>query len=147
METTENKRANSTVLLIDDSSIDNFVNSKIISLYHFAENTIVFSKAKKALNYLEEIILSATIEIPFVIFLDLDMPVVDGFEFLNQFSLFPEKIKKNIKIVILTSSCNHNDKEVCGKHDSVVAFFNKPLIKSDLMVLEQLLLENYQVYS
>lgn len=147
METQENIKANSTVMLVDDSSIDNFVNSKIISRYNFAENIIVFSKAKKALNYIEEINLSASAEIPFVIFLDLDMPVVDGFEFLNQFSLFPDKIKENIKIVILTSSCNHNDKEICRKHDSVVAFFNKPLIKSDLMELDQILAGKFEVYS
>lgn len=144
MATSENKKANSTVILVDDSSIDNFVDSKIISLYQFADNIVVFTKARKALKYLAEINQSSTEEIPFVLFLDLVMPDMDGFEFLNAFNLLPEKIKKHMKIVVLTSSSNPADIEICKKNDSVIAFFNKPLIKRNLDDLEQLLSEKFE---
>lgn len=144
MATLENKKANSTVILVDDSSIDNFVDSKIISLYQFADNIVVFTKARKALKYLVEINQSSTEEIPFVLFLDLVMPDMDGFEFLNAFNLLPEKIKKHMKIVVLTSSSNPADIEICKKNDSVIAYLNKPLIKRNLEDLEQLLSEKVE---
>lgn len=143
----EKKKINSTVILVDDSSIDNFVDSKIISLYHFADNIVVFTKARKALKYLMEINQSDEEEIPFVLFLDLVMPDMDGFEFLNAFSLLPVKIKRNMKIVVLTSSSNPADIEICKKNEAVVAFFHKPLIKSNLEDLEQLIAEKCATYS
>jgi len=143
----EKKNTHSTVILVDDSSIDNFVDSKIITLYKFADNILVFTKARKALKYLMEINQSSTEEIPGVLFLDLVMPDMDGFEFLNAFSLLPAKIIKNMKIVILTSSSNPADILICKKNDAVVAFYNKPLIRSNLEELEQLIAEKYEIFS
>jgi CheY-like chemotaxis protein len=139
MNTTEHKQ-NATVMLVDNSSIDNFVNTKIITRYQFADNVIPFNKASKALKYLLELNSKASsTEIPSVLFLDLDMPEINGFEFLNAFHLLSDKIKKNIKIVILTNSADPSDAIACSKNKSVVAFFQKPLIKDNIMVLNQLL--------
>lgn len=121
---------------MDNSSIDNFVNSKIINNYGFADEIIVFKKSRNALKYLSGLNDAPMEKIPFVLFLDLDMPEINGFEFLNSFTLLADKIKKNMKIVILTSSYNPADHDKCMKHDSVIAFFHKPLIKSNLEAIE-----------
>jgi len=144
METIENKKANSAVILIDDSAIDNFVNTKIITRYQFANDIFVFSKPLKALKYLTDLDINLIDEIPFMLFLDLDMPEMNGFEFLEAFSLLPDKLKNHIKIIILTSSCNPADNERCIKYNSVVAYFNKPLIKSNLDSLKLILAKNKQ---
>jgi CheY-like chemotaxis protein len=144
-DTTKNKKTTTSVMLVDNSSIDNFVNSKIITSYEIADNVLVFTKSKKALKYLIELNCSSANIIPFLIFLDLDMPEIDGFEFLNAFDLLPNKTKESIKIVILTNSFNPADAQRCAKHNSVIAFFHKPLIKNNLDALKTLLSEDNEI--
>ncbi len=119
---------NPTVMLVDNSSIDNFVNAKIITRYQFATNVIPFTKATKALKFLLELNSADESEIPSVLFLDLDMPEINGYEFLDAFQLLSDKVKKHVKIVILTNSMNPADAQACSKSESVVTFFQKPLI-------------------
>lgn len=135
----ENKKIQNTVILVDDSSIDNFVNTKIITRYQFADEVVLFTKSKKALAFILALNSGPEKDIPGVLFWDLDMPEIDGFEFLSAFNLVGEKVKKNMKIVILTSSSNPADIEKCNKFDSVIAFFHKPLIKDNLETIEKLL--------
>jgi len=135
----ENKKVKNTVILVDDSSIDNFVNTKIITRYQFADEVILFTKSKKALAFMIGLNKVPENEIPGILFLDLDMPEIDGFEFLDAFNILCDKVRKNMKIVILTSSSNPADIEKCNKFDSVIAFFHKPLIKNNLETLEKLL--------
>ena len=81
-------------------------------------------------------------DVPDIIFLDLNMPEIDGFEFLSAFSLLSEIIKSKIKIVILSSSINPADVDACRKHDFVLTFLHKPLFKSNLDTIELLLKDN-----
>lgn len=142
--TIENKKASTTIILVDNSPIDNFVNEKIITRYQFADNVKIFAKSSNALKYLLKLNnISADVnEMPFMLFLYLDMPEIDGFDFLNAFSLLSDKIRKNIKIVILTNSYDPIDIEKCKKHDSVVALFHKPLIRSNIVAIKLLLSDN-----
>ncbi len=126
------------VMLVDDSSIDNFVNKKIIERYGFAQEVITFTRARQALRHLLKLNVNEDI-IPGILFLDLNMPEIDGFEFLETFNLLPDQVKKNISIVILTSSINPTDVEVCNKYTSVITFLHKPLVKNNLDTLEELL--------
>lgn len=135
----ENKKVQNTVILVDDSSIDNFVNTKIITRYQFADEVVLFTKSRRALAFIKALESAPENEIPRLLFLDLDMPEIDGFEFLNEFNIVSDQVKKNMKIVILTSSSNPGDIEKCNKFDSVIAFFHKPLIKNNLETLEKLL--------
>lgn len=137
---------NIAVMLVDNSSIDNFVNTKIITRYEFALNVLPFTKASKALKFLLELNSADESDIPSVLFLDLDMPEINGFEFLDAFNLLSDKIKKNVKIVILTNSMNPSDAIKCSKHESVVTFFQKPLIKDNIEALN-ILLSNSVVFS
>lgn len=142
MITTTNSTGNSTVMIVDNSTIDNFVNTKIITRYQFAEKVIPFTKASKALKYLLELNSSDESEIPSVLFLDLDMPEINGFEFLDAFRLLSDKIRKRLKIVILTNSIHPVDTIACSQHESVVTFFQKPLIKDNIEALNALLKPN-----
>lgn len=135
-----------TVMLVDNSSIDNFVNAKIITRYQFALNVLPFTKASKALKFLLELNSANEADIPTVLFLDLDMPEISGFEFLDAFQMLSDKIKKNVKIVILTNSANPSDAIICSKHKSVVTFFQKPLIKDNIEALN-ILLKNRIIFS
>lgn len=141
MVTQEIKQSQTMVMLVDDSSIDNFVNKKIIARYGFAQDAISFTRTKEALNYLTELNNDQSQIVPSILFLDLDMPEIDGFEFLDAFNLFSDRIKNAIDVVILTSSINPADIIKCNSHTSVLTFLHKPLVKHNLDKLELLLLK------
>lgn len=141
MVSQENKKQQRMVMLVDDSSIDNFVNKKIIARYEFASDIIDFTRPKEALSYLAELNNDESQIVPSILFLDLDMPVISGMEFLDAFDLLSEKIRRKMDIVILTSSINPADVEICNTHNSVLTFLHKPLVKHNLDELEQILLK------
>jgi len=128
------------VMIVDDNEIDIFINKKVIEFNRFAETSICMTSASEALTYLKN-----KNTLPEVIFLDLNMPVMDGYQFLLDFSKFPKEIKDQIKIVVLTSSDNDRDKEKAAANPDVMSFVCKPLnenklnkIKAELFDLKQL---------
>ena len=83
MKSTDKPFKFSRVLLVDDNDIDNFINERMITTSHFAPGVVVRNSAQNALDYLREIGEDAA-RLPEVIFLDLNMPVMDGLSFLKQ---------------------------------------------------------------
>jgi CheY-like chemotaxis protein len=126
---------NKSVMLIDDNDIDNFINEKIIKGFSFAENVYVHSSSKSALEFLKnlEILQNVPAEfIPVYIFLDINMPIMDGFHFLEEFEKFSPRLKSLIKIVMLTSSLNQTDIEKVKQFKQVFKFLHKPLTEMNL---------------
>ena len=96
------------VMLVDDNDTDNFISKRIIEITKFARRVEVKSSGKNALDYLRE---NQNImdNLPNVIFLDINMPIVDGFVFLYEFEKFNEFVKNKCKVIILSSSDNKRD--------------------------------------
>lgn len=119
------------VMLVDDNDTDNFISQKIIELNGFADRVIAKNSGKSALEYLEanENDMEA---LPDVIFLDINMPIVDGFVFLFEFERFNDDLKKKCKIAILSSSDNKRDIERIVDNDYVVKYITKPLTQDAL---------------
>src|SRR5258705_4531156 len=90
----------SRVMLIDDNDIDNLINSRIITAHNFASFVDVRTTTESALEYLLTLKADSSI-IPSVIFLDLNMPVMDGFAFLEEFEKMADFIQGNCKVVVL----------------------------------------------
>ena len=131
-----NRECADVVMLIDDNEIDLFINQKVLELCHFTKKLITFHSGREALEYL----LSApTEDIPDLIFLDLNMPVIDGFRFLFEFSTFPDHIRSKASIVVLTSSDNMRDKEKIEVNHDVIKFLSKPLNDQKLEQIKILL--------
>ena len=114
------------VLLIDDNDIDNFINERMITTNFFSNRVIVKNSGESALNYLRE---NAEIDnnLPQVIFLDLNMPVMDGFAFLSEYESLSDKVKTNCKIIVLSSSISPEDINRASTNPLVVKYVNKPL--------------------
>jgi CheY-like chemotaxis protein len=128
-----------TVMLIEDNEIDNYINEKILKGSGYAKNVFVHTSVKSALEFLKHIEKSngqPDILVPEYIFLDLNLPILDGFHFLEEFEMLFVSIKSKIKIVILTCSLIPDDRERALKHKYVVGFLSKPLRVEDLMQLE-----------
>jgi len=123
------------VLLIDDNEIDNFVAKKVIEKSGFAEKVIAVQSARNALDYLNTES-SSKDELPDIIFLDIGMPEMDGFEFLEEYENLNKIVVNNCKVVVLSSSLDIDDYNRANRNKLVRKFINKPLSKKSLMEIE-----------
>src|SRR5687767_9557728 len=96
------------VMLVDDNSTDNFIHERILKATGFSDDIIIKNSGKSGLEYLEKN-KDNTAALPDIIFLDINMPIVDGFSFLFEFENFPQLVKDHCKIVILSSSDSLSD--------------------------------------
>lgn len=116
------------VLIIDDTDIDRIITEKIVKLYKFAEHVSSVNSAQKGLDYLNSI--QDENELPDFIFLDLNMPVMNGFDFLDAYEKLPGTKKKNI--LMLTSSLDDTDRNRAMSNEYVMKFLSKPLTETML---------------
>jgi two-component system, NarL family, nitrate/nitrite response regulator NarL len=129
------RKVNKT-LLIDDSDIDLFIQRRFLEVYDFSNQLISYKSASEALNWLRNI---NGQDPPEVIFLDLNMPELDGFDFLESFNALPEKVISSTRIVVLTSSNSSQDRDLAFENKNVIQFITKPLKQSDIETLNELI--------
>ena len=119
-----------TCLLIDDNYIDNFVTRKILENGNFAEEIVVHQSPADAVKALRDGSLK-----PDVIFLDIRMPQMTGFEFLKEFETIAMDNKEKIKIFMLSSSLDPTDMSNSLANKYVAQFVHKPLTQTTLQEL------------
>lgn len=120
-------------VLIDDSDIDLFIQRRFLEVNNFSDRLVSYKSAREALNWLGN---TRGDPAPDVIFLDLNMPEVDGFAFLKSFESLPDPVTTKSKIVVLTSSNSSKDCEQAMQNKNVIKFLTKPLKDSDIEELK-----------
>ncbi len=123
------------VMLIDDNEIDNLINQKMIEAASIAEHIYTHTGARSAIEFLrnlEKLDKETKNVMPEVIFLDIDMPLMDGFQFLDEFDKLAETTKNKCKVVMLTSSINPQDVNKSKRYSYVKKYINKPLSQDNL---------------
>lgn len=119
------------VMIIDDNVIDLYITKRLIIKNNFGKNVLEYFSAEQALKYLQDH--QETISMwPQIIFIDIYMPVMSGFEFLEAYDLLPSKLKKNCKAFIISSSIDQNDISRSRMDKNLTAFQVKPITKEFL---------------
>lgn len=129
-------------VLIDDSDIDLFIQRRFLEVYNFSDQLVQYKSAKDALDWLKNMNGDTP---PDVIFLDLNMPEMDGFGFLKVFDTLPSRIINDSKIIVLTSSNSSKDRQQVFESKNVIQFITKPLKQSDIEDLQELIKANSSV--
>ncbi|UTA67094.1 response regulator [Emticicia sp. 21SJ11W-3] len=142
IEKNEQKRC---VLLVDDDKIINFMHQKLIKNCELAYPVEVVMSGQEALDYLTGKGAFEGIEnrlLPGLVLLDINMPVMDGWAFLENYCTIDEKLREGVFIVMLTSSIDPADKGRAEQNKDVRLYVNKPLTKGNLLKI----IESYSQY-
>lgn len=110
------------IVLIDDDATTNYLNKLIIERSALVDEVITFDSAEDALNFFNK---NAGSEDESLVLLDINMPVMNGWQFLDQYQSIQDDGAN--KIVLLTSSINPTDKQLADEKNNVVDYKSKPL--------------------
>jgi CheY-like chemotaxis protein len=125
------KKKLNCVLLVDDNESDNFIHKRVVEKAGIADHIVIALNGQEALDFLttrkDTEHSASSYSQPELIFLDINMPVMDGWEFLEEYKKLEEFQKGRVVFIMLTTSCNPADKtraEMIIGHD---CFQFKPL--------------------
>jgi CheY-like chemotaxis protein len=127
-----------TLALIDDDETYQFIAKHTIMNLNIVDRLKIFSNGKEAIDYLRSKLHDPS-QLPDVILLDLNMPVMDGWDFLERYLMLQPRIGKKIHIYIVTSSVDPVDVERANRINAVTDYFVKPLTRDKLVsILESI---------
>lgn len=119
------------VFFIDDDPIFTFISKKLIAEKKFCKKIVEFENGKSAIEEIME--LETTNQpLPEIIFLDLSMPVMNGWEFLDSFQAAPITDKNKMKIIVMSSSINALEMDMIKSYPVVTDYVVKPITPADL---------------
>ena len=120
-----------TVMIIDDNTIDSYIISRMIIQNNFAKNVLHYTEAEDAMNYLRDN-QEDTSKLPQVIFVDIYMPLMSGFEFMEAYDNLSATLKNHCQTFIISSTIDDEDIANSNSDKNVVSFHVKPITKEFL---------------
>lgn len=126
------------IWVIDDDAIYQIIISKIIERSKMFSSITSFKNGKEALDTLHNVVNNTQENIqilPDIILLDINMPVMDGWEFMEKMSLIKSKFKKGITVYIVSSSIAVEDKNKSKTYIDILGYLSKPITVNDLILI------------
>lgn len=122
-----------TILLIDDDETTNYLNHRLLTRMEVASEIRIVTNGEEALEYMEKSFMNIEgYPCPELVFVDIKMSVMDGFEFLEEYQKFNEADKARTKLLMLTSSASFYDLEKLKQFPDVLKHYSKPLTEVDV---------------
>lgn len=121
-------------MLIDDNEIDLKINSKLISLSKIFEEIVICHSGDEALSYLNNELGQKEFK-PIFILLDIQMPEMNGFDFLLHYKELPKSIINNCLITMLSSTLDFGDIKKAEANPHVVKLLKKPLVINEILAI------------
>lgn len=118
------------VMLIDDNEVDTMINQKLLENDKFARHIYTYTSGKGALEFFKNIDRNKSFPAeltPEVVFLDINMPIMNGFAFIDALNKLSDRITDGLKILLLTQSDSPQDMQQAKKSKIVVDYLVKPL--------------------
>ncbi len=120
-------------IVVDDNKLDSFIAEKIIKNTGKCNQVKTFHFGKDAIDYLAGY--QNPEHLNTIILVDIMMPVMSGFEFVEEFQKLPEDVKRSSSIYVMSSSINENDLNLVHNYPCVKQYLNKPLNSNNLALL------------
>jgi CheY-like chemotaxis protein len=118
---------NTRFILVDDSHIDLLIIERMLRQLYPEFSVLSFDDSTKGLRYLQE--LKASEMDPHVVMLDIQMPILDGFAFLDAYDRIDDSVKAKTKVLMMSSSTNNADISRAKSNKNVRAYLSKPITK------------------
>jgi len=119
------------ISIVDDDEIYKFTVKKTLEIKNLAKKILAFSDGEEAIKFLFDN-LSNVDKLPDLIFLDINMPIMDGFQFMDEYVKIHPKVGKKITIYMVTSSVDPVDYENAKKYRQISDFIVKPINAEEL---------------
>ena len=120
-----------SVMVIDDNLIDLYIAARMITKNDFGEKVLQYSSAPVALKYLRKNQENISL-LPNVIFVDIYMPGMSGFEFMVEYDKLSTTLKKYCRVFIISSSIDEQDVDKANMDKNIIAMKEKPISKEFL---------------
>lgn len=120
-----------TVMIIDDNLVDLYIISRMITKNNFGKNVLHYTEAEEAMKYLQENQDNVS-KLPQIIFVDIYMPLMSGFEFLEVYDTLSATLKNYCKTYVISSTIDNEDIARSSRNKNVVCFHVKPITKEFL---------------
>ena len=127
-----------SVVLIDDDFAINYFHKRLFLKLELGVNVFTFSNSNAALDGIIKLEDTHSESDLVYVFLDINMPDVDGWAFLEKFKKINELIKFEVKIFILSSSINPEDVEKAKNNNLVTNYFAKPLMMDGILAIKEM---------
>jgi CheY-like chemotaxis protein len=126
------------ICIVDDDDVYQFTVTRTIETNKLAKKILIFSDGEEALNFLSDNI-GKNEQLPDVIFLDINMPIMDGWQFLQEYVHIKPRIGKKITIYLVSSSVDPVDLEKASKINEISDYIIKPITPVQLKeIIEKL---------
>lgn len=119
------------IAIVDDDTIFQFTTKVKIEKLELAESIEIYNDGEEIFEFLKD---AEEDELPEILLLDINMPIVDGWDFLELYASIPDEVKSKIKIYMLSSSINPVDLEKAENHPHISKYITKPI--SDTVLQE-----------
>ncbi|MCZ6694034.1 MAG: response regulator [Bacteroidetes bacterium] len=121
-----------TICLVDDDEVYHYIMERTISRNKLAKTILKFMDGETAINFFNQNLANQS-KLPELILLDLNMPVMDGWEFLQEFLIIQPQLKKKVTIYLVTSSVNETDIEKAQNFQIISGYLVKPIAEEKLL--------------